>query len=419
MHLHLNPLGGLAGDMFCAALLDAFPDLLPVARDAVASVPMPVGVELTLGAAEGVLSGKRFEVRALGAAPRHRHTPFREIRTLLERSALGPGPRTRALSIFSLLAAAEARVHDTNPDEVEFHEVGAWDSIADIVTAAVLLDALEVSGASCASLPLGSGRVNSAHGQLPIPAPATVLLLEGMPVTDDGIDGERVTPTGAAILRSLEPGPAIPAGMTLARSGRGFGMRRLPNIPNCLQILCLQARRTPAGLISDQIAQLSFEVDDQNPEDLALGLDRVRAADGVLSVTTLQGIGKKGRPTMAIEVLCRPESAESLAEVCFLETTTIGLRLQRVERLTLSREQRTVAIAGGELRVKVVRRPGGATGKVEADDLVQCHGAAQRERLRASAVTAAMAQAPEATPDATPLATSKAKPQSTKAAKDG
>ena len=388
MHLHLNPLGGLAGDMFCAALLDAYPELLSVAQRALAVAPMPRKVRIALVAAGAPLSGKRFQVRLQdsesGSEP-HPHTGFRHISSLLQATELNSGVRDRALAIFSLLAVAEARVHGVDPEDVHFHEVGAWDSIADILSAAALLEALAVTSASCAPLPLGTGHVSSAHGLLPVPAPATALLLEGLSVSYDGIAGERVTPTGAAILQSLRPQQAIPAGAVLKASGMGFGTRRLPGIPNCVQILCLATDVAGDGFRTDRVEQLRFEVDDQTPEDLALGLERLRATEGVLSVTTVQAIGKKGRPTMAVEILAMPERLAAVAEVCFRETTTIGFRHQGVDRLTLGRDQRVATVAGREIGVKVVRRPQGATAKAEAADLAGVDGWQERERLRREA----------------------------------
>ena len=392
MHLHLNPLGGLSGDMFCAALLDAFPDRLAVAERALAAVPMPRNVRVGLTPAAGPLSGKRFRVVPVSAEP-ERHTPYREIRTLLQGSGLEAGVRDRALAIFRLLAEAEARIHGKDPDEVELHEVGAWDSIADILSAAALLDALGVTGASSSPLPLGAGQVPCAHGPLPVPAPATALLLEGLAVSYDGIEGERVTPTGAAILRSLGPRPTVPAGARLQASGRGFGARRLAGVPNCLQVLCLEVAEGAAAFATDRVELLRFEVDDQTPEDLAIGLDRLRAAEGVLSVTTFPGTGKKGRPTMAVEVISRPERLGGVADACFRETTTIGLRRQSIDRMVLARDQREVRVSGGAIGVKLSNRPQGPTAKAESTDLAEVASHQARERLRREAEAAALEEA--------------------------
>jgi len=402
MHLHLNPLGGLAGDMFCAALLDARPELLSVVREAVRCLEMPLPVVLELHDSGGVLRGKRFSVTPHGDEHDHHHRAFREIRRLLEQAPLATGVRARALSIFTLLAVAEGRVHGVEPKDVSFHEVGSWDSIADIVGAAALLEALEVSSVSCAPLPLGGGRIPSAHGLLPVPAPATALLLEGLPVVDDGIGGERVTPTGAAIVKSLAPTAVAPRGATLLHTGMGFGSRTLEGIPNCLQVLCIasqvlciESKEQPDGLQADRVGVLGFEVDDQTPEEFALALDRIRETNGVLSVTAFPGIGKSGRPTMSVEVLARPERMQAVAEVCFRETTTIGLRWNECDRFVLPRSESTVQVEGRELGVKRVQRPQGATAKVELQDLAGADGQAQRLRLRRLAEAQALEDSDE------------------------
>lgn len=391
MHLHLNPLGGLAGDMFCAALLDVRPDLLPLTRETVACLDMPSKVRIELRDTDGVLRGKRFSVTPEGPE-NHYHTAFRAILDLLVHAPLKSAVRERAVRIFTLLAEVEGRVHGIAPDEVSFHEVGSWDSIADIVSAAALLDTLEVRSASCAPLPLGGGRVRTAHGILPVPAPATALLLEGLPVTDDGIMGERITPTGAAIVKSLNPTQTAPGAGLLGASGMGFGTRSLPGIPNCLQILCIE---DPTPAVSgyaktDRVVVLDFEVDDQSPEDFALAMDQLRATEGVLSVTSFQGIGKGGRPTLSVEVLGRPDALTRVADTCFRETTTIGLRWQEVPRYILPRRLHQVQVDGKPLRAKVVDRPQGRTAKTESGDVGTEGGRTERERLRRLAAARAL-----------------------------
>ena len=393
----MNPLGGLAGDMFCAALLDAYPDLFDRVCEAVAAVSATQSVELSLVPAEGSLRGRRLVVarRDPGASQEQDHTHFRILRTRLREAALEAGVRARALAIFTRLAEAEAHIHGTTPDEVCFHEVGAWDSLADILAAATLLEALDVQTVSCAPLPLGGGRIASAHGPLPVPAPATARLLAGLPVIDDGIAGERVTPTGAAILRSLRLTARLPAGARLQASGLGFGTRKLPGIPNCLQVLCLDAAASDPPLLADRVVQLGFEIDDQTPEDLALGLERLRQAEGVWSVLTRSAIGKKGRPTVTVEILIRPDALAEVAAACFRETTTIGLRYQLVDRLCLRREAQATGQDGRRVGVKVVERPGGVTAKAEADDLAGLGGWREREQRRREAEAEALAKASE------------------------
>ena len=246
MHIHLDPLGGLAGDMFLAAMLDAWPDLLDPVLTAIraAGVPADWTVGLTDHKSHG-LTGRRFRVTppdqpsAIDHGP-HAHTAWAALRARLETAPLAAGVKARAIAIFALLAEAEAAVHGTSPDAVTFHEVAAWDSVADIVGAAALIDALAADNPrwSVAPLPLGRGRVQTQHGILPVPAPATVKLLHGFATLDDGIVGERVTPTGAAILRQIGPDAALPsAPLTLIKDGTGFGMRCLETVPNMLRVL--------------------------------------------------------------------------------------------------------------------------------------------------------------------------------------
>ncbi len=385
MHLHLNPLGGLAGDMFCAALLDTSPELLTKLQQLLDGLEMPVPVKLSLSAAEGHLSGRRFKVEPLGGpGHEHHHHAYRDIRRLLAESGLPAGVKTRSQAMFRLLAEVEAEVHGVDIEGVHFHEVGNWDAIADIVSASALLEELRITSCSTDPLPLGGGRVRTAHGWLPVPAPATRLLMQGLPVVDDGVPGERVTPTGAAILKSLQPVSTGSYG-GLTASGMGFGTRELEGIPNCLQALCLtdaHGGRSTTDFARDRISTINFEVDDQSPEDFAQAMDRLRALDGVLSVTSLQAIGKQGRPTQAVEILARGDVTQAVAWACFDETSTIGLRLAKVERLLLSRKQLDVELGERRYQVKQVQRPGGDSAKLESRELAEVSGYANRERLR-------------------------------------
>jgi uncharacterized protein (TIGR00299 family) protein len=392
LHLHLDPVGGIAGDMVCAALLDAFPDRLDGLRAAVAGLGPPEGLAVEIDPVTEPFAGRRFRV-VLAPRPDHRHRHWREIRRLLDEAGLAAGVHARAVDIFSRLAAAEARVHGVAADDVEFHEVGDWDSIVDVVGAAYLLDAAGVAAASCGPLPLGGGNVRSAHGLLPVPAPATLELARGLRWHDDGIGGERVTPTGAAILAALRPAASPPPG-TLRASGVGFGTRRLDGRPNCLRVLCLE----PASAIlpeTETLLELAFDVDDQTAEDLAGALDRLRATAGVLDAATVAAIGKSGRLVHHVKLLCRPESLPLVAERCLRESSTIGLRWHAVERLALPRRFIEVDVEGRRMTVKVVDRPGGPTAKVESRCLARVEGADERQRLRRLAEEAALARWPD------------------------
>ena len=450
MHIHLDPVGGVAGDMFAAALLDAFPERADALAAGLAECRLHEIVRVRSEPfTDGVLRGRRFHAAPssdagsgaghphrhesagepgpdrggngeddsghgpprsrrpgepsspgdedggdgesehhgdghAGAEPpgaHHPHRRFAEIRAWLRASRLTRPVAERAEAIFALLAEAEAEVHGIAVEDVTFHEVGAWDSIADVVCAAWLIDSLDPAAWSSAPLPLGGGRVRTAHGMLPVPAPATALLLRGLPTFHDGVGGERVTPTGAAILRHLDPA-FEPAGLggRIARTGHGFGSRRLPGMSNVLRVLVLDpasepAPRPGAAWREETIGVCSFEVDDQTAEDLAVGLDRLRAADGVLDVVQTPAFGKKGRVAASVRVLARPEARERVIERCFAETATLGVRWQPVRRAALEREEAVADVAGEPVRIKRAHRAGGeVTVKAEMDDVANADG---------------------------------------------
>ena len=403
MHIHLDAIGGMAGDMFAAALLDAFPEHEAGVRASIRAATREVACE-RVAHNDGVLQGSRFVVEAGPTRDNdhvhdhrhehahahhhdHAHRHWSQIRAHLGAADLDPAVRAHALAIFGHLAEAEARVHGIAVEDVAFHEVGALDSIADIVAAAHLAAATRAETWGVSALPLGSGRVRTQHGVLPVPAPATALLLEGFATLDDGVPGERVTPTGAAILRHLCPpeGGARPGPQVIARSGIGFGTKTLPGLSNCVRALVFAAPETRASGDHRDLAVIEFEVDDQSAEDLATGLDRLRAHADVFDVVQMPVFGKKGRMMTHIRVLARAGAVEAAAQACFRETTTIGLRHRVVSGLALARASRSVEVDGRTLRVKTVARPGGATAKAEADDALAADGHAARAALRREA----------------------------------
>ncbi|QYZ65142.1 MAG: LarC family nickel insertion protein [Gammaproteobacteria bacterium (ex Lamellibrachia satsuma)] len=398
VHLYINPHGGLAGDMFCAAILDARPDLFAPLLETLATLSLPPEIRISLDEAGGDLSGKHFIVRLPEKSRvNHGHTHYRDIKKLLEKAPLPEGIKSRAQDIFLQLAEAEAYVHGVKTESVTFHEVGNWDSIIDIVSASFLLHQLNITATHTAPLPLGGGRVMTAHGLLPVPAPATARLLEGLPLVDDDIRGERVTPTGAAILKSLDPVCQHNKPLVLTGTGYGFGSRQLEGMPNCVQILLFKdeergRNNTVPGKI-DQVMEINFDVDDQSPEELAIGLDRLRDHEGVLSITTLQGIGKAGRPVMQIQLLCRPDLHQIVATECFHETTTIGLRLKETSRWVLPRQSVNVELEGNKYQVKKVDRPRDAvSAKTELRNVIKADGQIERQRLRRTAETLVLAK---------------------------
>jgi uncharacterized protein (TIGR00299 family) protein len=374
--IHLDAVGGIAGDMFVAALLDAFPDLRPrVLADAAAVLPH--GCEPRLAeTSNGALRGLKF---GLAGEPHHHHDhhqghdhhhdhdhgtgSFLDMVARIRGAVLSDGTADRAIAILTLIAEVEAAIHQVPVEAVHFHEIADWDSLLDVVAAGSIAAALAGARWTVSPLPRGGGLVKTQHGMLPVPAPATAALLTGFAWRDDGVGGERVTPTGAAILRHLVgpdgSGPAL-AGR-LVRTGTGAGTRTLPGIPNVLRALAFEA----AATADDRVTVISFEIDDMTGEEIAVAADRLRTVDGVLDLTVGQVQGKKGRPMQTFRLLVRPDQAEAAAERCFLETSTIGLRLAEERRIILPRRLSTVGAVG----IKTVERGGNASVKAESDDL--------------------------------------------------
>ena len=417
MHIHLDPLGGVSGDMFIAAMLDAMPQHWPEVQAAIDGLGLGPEADCSLAAhRDEALVGRRFTVASErlaepGKAHHHHaehrhdheepgphgHRAWADIRSLIDRSRLEPQVKRDATAIFGLLAEAEASVHGVDVGDVTFHEVGAIDSIVDIVAAARLIGLSQATSWSSAPLPLGSGRVRTAHGVLPVPAPATALLLRGIPVFDDGIAGERVTPTGAAIARhllrpDLTRSPNQPR--RLVASGTGFGTRSYPGIANCLRVLVFDQTAddgSTAKYAHRELGVISFEVDDQSAEDLSAGLDHIRALPGVHDAIQSMVFGKKGRLATHVQVLVAPDCLEQAIEACFAETTTIGLRHHVVHGAALSRTVDQVDAGERSVRVKAVRRPDGVTtAKAEAADVSPTRGHSARKALRHAAETRAL-----------------------------
>lgn len=370
-HVHLDPVGGIAGDMAVAALLDLAPELEPVLLADLRRAGVPADIEILVeGGQSGGMRGRRFIVRSdVPAVPGGHYT---DLDALIAAAPLSQRVRDRARSIMRRIAVAEAEIHGAPLDHIHFHELAGWDSLVDVLAAAWLIERWPAACWSVASLPVGGGRIRSAHGLLPVPAPATALLLQGFLMHDDGITGERVTPTGAAILADLGPssGPG-PVPLRLAATGHGLGTRMLPGLPNMLRATGYTAADSAAT--SDQVAVLRFEIDDQTPEDLALGLDRLRVVPGVLDVVQWPVTGKRGRLGVTVQVLARPERAQAAVDACLTETSTLGVRTQIQQRRVLERE----LVQVGDLQVKRARRPDGSvTAKAELVDLARIEGGA-------------------------------------------
>ena len=380
-HIHIDPVGGIAGDMFVSAMLDLYPEHKKGMLENLRCIPALGDIEVEITSHDdSVLTGKRFSVS--GPDLGHHHAQYSSLLKEITDSSMTRKTKDVASRILLYLAEAEAAVHGVELHQVSLHEVGSPDSLTDIVCAAYLINAVEVSTWSCASLPAGNGSVNSAHGELPLPAPAVVELLKGYPVHNDGRDGERVTPTGAAILRSLSPQFSTRRSpMNLIGSGHGFGSATFKGISNVLRLTAFEAQNKSAEY--EKIAVLEFEVDDQSPEDLSIGLDRVRNVKGVKDVIQVPAMGKKNRLIVHVQVLASPDQVEEVATKCLLETSTLGVRVNCIDRMSLRRAEVTHESEGTVVPLKVVERPDGQhTAKVEAEHLSTIDGYRQRKRLK-------------------------------------
>jgi uncharacterized protein (TIGR00299 family) protein len=389
--IHLDPIGGISGDMFVAAMADAFPEHVAGLMEELAKLQRPaspLGIRFEPHA--DMLNGQRFVVEHEEHA--HHHVPHRAIRARLGAARLDADVLRHVLALFALLAEAEGEVHRIAPEAVEFHEVGAWDSIVDFVAAAYFIARLAPERWTCGPLPLGGGRIRAAHGVLPVPAPATALLIRGLEIVDDGVGGERVTPTGAAIVRYLvKARSATREGAILANTGHGFGTRKLPGMPNMLRVVAFTHSAGVPSPPDEEIATLTFEIDDQTAEDLAVALERVRQAPGVLDVGQVAVYGKKNRLATQVQILARIEAVDAVASLCLAQTTTLGLRIARAWRRTALRAQVETSVPE-QVRVKIAARPSGEiTAKAEMDDLARIPGArSEREEARRRAEAQAL-----------------------------
>ena len=398
MHIHLDPVGGIAGDMFIAAMLDAFPEFAAPMLAAIRCAGLPPAVDAEVQPFQDfALTGRRFivtepspasDAALVANAAEHNHRGFADIVAGLSASRLDLKVRERAIAIFRALAEVEGKIHGVATADVTFHELGGWDSIADIVGAAFLIEVCGATSWSIGALPKGSGTVKTAHGPLPVPSPATARLLEGFAWHDDGRPGERVTPTGAAIVRNLGCSPRLPvSAVRLMKSGYGFGTRRFIGMSNTLRAMVFDDEPTQ-NLIREEISIVEFELDDQTAEDIALALTQIRAMTGVMDALQMPAYGKKGRLLTHIQILCEQAVLEKVFDACFRQTGTLGLRYHTSQRVILRREEINVAVAGETLQVKIAARPDGEfTAKLESDAVAQSHAVtrAQRDRLRRQA----------------------------------
>jgi len=285
-----------------------------------------------------------------------------EIREIISAAAISETARKTALAIFEALGRAEAKIHNTSVESVHFHEVGSVDAMVDIVCAAVGAEALRVDEIVCSPLNVGGGTVKCAHGTIPVPAPATVELLGDAPVYSSGVLAELVTPTGAAIVKTLASRFAAFPEMKIEKSGYGAGSRDFPGHPNVVRLTVGEtaSNAVAARTSSETITVLEANLDDLNPQVFGYVMDRL-FEEGALDAFGMPVQMKKNRPGMLLTVLCKPEDAGKLTQLIFAETTTLGVRRRDEMRETLARRWEKVHTPWGEVRIKIASMNGTVT----------------------------------------------------------
>jgi uncharacterized protein (TIGR00299 family) protein len=393
---YLECFSGISGDMFLAALVDAG---VPAAllEKTVSALNLGARLEISRVLRSGISATKadvwvdgekdlpREEYWARQDEHPHQHGPshphhqehshehahaehlpshgrgLSEIRQIVSSASISATAQKTAIAIFEALGAAEAKIHHTPIENIHFHEVGAVDAIVDIVCAAVGIEALHVDEIICSALNVGGGAVQCAHGELPVPAPATVELLKDAPVYSSGLKAELVTPTGAAIVKTLASRFAAFPEMKIERSGYGAGSRDFPGHPNVARLTIGEAASTLAAKTAwETITVLEANLDDLNPQVFGYVIDRL-LEDGALDVFGAPVQMKKNRPGMVLTVLCRPEDAAKLTQLLFVETSTLGVRRRDEVRQILSRRWESVRTQWGDVRIKVASLNGTIT----------------------------------------------------------
>jgi hypothetical protein len=342
---------GISGDMTLGALVDLGVELEQL-NAAIGSLGLP---DCRLVATEVRKNGFRAVQVTVQYAPEHKHRHLQQILEMIRGSNLTPRQKDLAGRIFTRLGEAEAKVHGVPLEKVHFHEVGAADSIADIVGAAVGLDLLGVERIVASPVPTGTGKIRIAHGECSIPAPATAELLRGIPLAASHIESELTTPTGAAILAALADEFGPPPAMTIQRIGCGAGQRDLAEQPNLLRLLLgVSAQSVP----DDQVWVVETNLDDSSGELIGYCTTLLWEANALdVYLTSIQM--KKNRPGVKITVLCRAAELESIEAILFRETGTLGVRRWAADRRVLARQTHRVATAWGPVEGKVGWLPGG------------------------------------------------------------
>ncbi len=363
MRAYLDLWTGLSGDMMVGALLGAgWPESEMLTVFSQIGIP-DARVRLETRSQKG-LAGFGIRVEANGEPPER---SFADIRRILAASTLSPSVRTRSLALLHRLAVVEGAIHGTDPESVHFHELGAIDSIADVVLTVAGLEWLEIEHLSCGPVPLSRGEVRTAHGVLPVPTPATLSLLEGVPIRWLPMEGEWLTPTGALILAGLVDSVGPPPEMRLQRVGIGAGTRQSPDRANIVRLL-LGDEISPTEESIGWVSILETNLDDLDARHEAEVVQRLSELD-VLDVFRVTGVMKKGRIGSILTVVCRPEREDEVGTAILRDTTSLGIRIRRQFRRELNRSVTSVSTEFGPVRIKWSRPQGMSRPMAEFEDV--------------------------------------------------
>jgi uncharacterized protein (TIGR00299 family) protein len=373
--LYFDCFSGAAGDMILGALLDAG---LPL--EELTQALGSLGVEGWTISAEKVIktgiTATKFRVHETSApGSSHKHYHVAGIKKRIDQSALSDAGKVRAKALFDRLAEAEAGIHSMPVEKVHLHEVGALDSVVDVVGCVFALEWFGVSRVVVSPLNVGSGTVKTAHGVYPVPAPATLRLLGDAPVYAGSVSAELLTPTGALVLTDYADSYGPLPSMRVERIGYGAGDRDFESTPNVLRVVIGESAERVHGM---RVSVVECEIDDMNPQIFGTLMDQLYAA-GALEVFYAAVQMKKNRPGTLMTIIARPEDRERLVNLVFRETTTIGVRFMEMERECLERETVVVTTPLGAVRFKVARRHGRVlNAQPEFDDLVRLANATSR-----------------------------------------
>ncbi len=378
--LYLDCFAGASGDMIIGAMLDCGLDFETL-RGELLKLGVE-GYELRLKRVlRSGISAAKFDVHLTDESHSHRHErrhahrSLSEIERVIVSSNLSERVKERARTIFRRIGEAEAKIHDIPIEKVHFHEVGAVDSIIDIVASCVALEALEIERIVSSPLHVGSGTFQCAHGTYPVPGPATAELLKGVPIYSKEIEGELVTPTGAAIISTLAEGYGPAPMMKIEKIGYGAGTRDYPKFPNALRAIIGETEED-ADRAPSTVTVIEANIDDLNAQVFGYLMEKALAA-GALDIFYTPAQMKKNRPGVLLTLLCNPEDRERMLDLIFRETTTLGARYRDERREILTREFVTVETEYGPIRIKIARARDGRVMNV-SPEFEDCRVAAEK-----------------------------------------